>query len=128
MAFDFGGKSAHDGDLYRPRMPDVDVLPTIEDIFGSARQAARGELPRLDASPIDRYLVIVTPGRMLIQQPCPRPGSMAPNQVASIEMMIPSAAKRATSVIALYQTLGRQDRHFEGDSVCGDAHGICVHR
>jgi hypothetical protein len=87
-------------DLYRPRMPDVDVLPAIEDVFSSARKMARGEMPLPDARPNDRYLIVVTPGRILMQQPCPPAGSMAPNQVAPIEKMIPSAAKRAIAVIA----------------------------
>ena len=96
----FGKKGAKDEDLYRPRMPDVDVLPKIEDIFDRARRAARGEAPLPGARPNDRHLIVVTPGRMLIQQPCPPAGSMAPNQVVAVEKMIPSAAKRAIAVIA----------------------------
>ena len=96
----FGKKAVEDDDVYRPRMPDVDVVPKIEDIFGTARQAARGQTPLPDARPTDRHLIIVTPARMLIHHPCPPAGSMAPKQVSSIEKLIPSAVQRAIAVIA----------------------------
>jgi hypothetical protein len=95
----FGWKGAKDADLFKPRMPDVDVPTTIADIFENARQAARGQqLPATD--PNNRYLVVVTPGRMLMHQPCPPAGSMPANQVASIEKLIPSSVKRGIAVIA----------------------------
>ena len=98
----FGGGARGEGaaDVYRPRMPDVDLLPTIEDTFADARRAARGETPRPGASVQDRDLVIVTPGRMLMRHPCAPHGSMAAAQVASIEKMMPAAVKRDVAVIA----------------------------
>jgi hypothetical protein len=94
------GSKAVDDELYRPRMPEVEVVPAIEDVFGRAREAARGETSLPDARPHDRHLVVVTPGRMLMLQACPPAGSMAAKQVASIEQMLPSAVPRAIAVIA----------------------------
>jgi hypothetical protein len=96
----FGRGKTADDDLYRPRMPEVDSLPAIEDVFRDARQAARGATPAAGAPPADRHVIVVTPGRLLMQQPCPAAGSMPPDRVASIEQTMPSAVPRAIAVIA----------------------------
>ena len=96
----FGGTGGKDTELYRPRMPDVDEPPAIEDIFAKARRAAAGETPLPGIKPGERYLVIVTPGRLLMHQPCPAAGTMSADQVASIEKMIPSGVRRNIAVIA----------------------------
>lgn len=85
--------------LFAPHMPEVDVLPGIEATFDTARRAAagEGELPTRGAG---RHVVIITPGRMLMFQPCPPAGSMPPAQVAAIEQMIPRAVRRNIAAIA----------------------------
>jgi hypothetical protein len=93
----FGRKSG--GDV---RMPDVDVLDDIDALFDKARQAAReeGERPPEPPATPGRYVIIVTPGRMLKCQPCPAPGSMADASVQGVERMIPSTVKRNIAAIA----------------------------
>jgi hypothetical protein len=81
-------------------MPEVDTPEKIEDIFAAARKAARGETRPPGAGAEERYYVVVTPGRMVMYKPCPPPGSMPAQQVASIERLLPPAVKRNIAVIA----------------------------
>jgi hypothetical protein len=96
----FGGrKSGAEERLFEPRMPDVDVLPSIEEVFAKARQeAATDEEP--PSAPTGRRVVVVTLGRMLMFQPCPPAGSMSAAQVASIERMVSPTVKRNIAAIA----------------------------
>jgi hypothetical protein len=75
-------------------MPDVDEPPDIEEVFAKARRQSG-----------DR-VVIVTPGRIFIFQPCPAPASMSPDKVASVEQMMPSKVKRNVAAIAFTQLDG----------------------
>src|SRR4051812_1132520 len=85
--------------LFVPRMPEVDELPGIETLFDTARTAAAGE-GELPASGAGRHVVIVTPGRILMFQPCPPAGSMPAARVASVEQMISPSVKRNIVAIA----------------------------
>jgi hypothetical protein len=80
-------------------MPEVDTPPNIEEIFAKARQAATGEL-RPPGRERGAYVILVTPGRMVMFQPCPPPGAMSAEQIAAIEKMIPSKVKRNVAAIA----------------------------
>jgi hypothetical protein len=82
----FFGRRKVDAD--RLRMPAVDQPPDIEEVFAKARRQSVNQV------------IIVTPGRMLMSQPCPAPGSMTPDKVASVEQMMPSKVKRHVAVIA----------------------------
>ena len=97
-----GGQGATNQDLFQPHMPEVDVnLPeVIEAVFNTARKTASGEAKLPGAGDADRYLVLVTPGRMLMQVPCPPAGSLPPSQVAPMERMLPPEVKRNIAVIA----------------------------
>lgn len=84
------------GDLFAPRMPEVDPQPNIESVFAEARKAAYGE----NATERDpRHVVVVTPGRMLMLQPCPPPGSMPKSEVNQMEKMASPKVKRKVAVI-----------------------------
>ena len=83
-------------DLFEPRMPDVDTPANIEDIFAEARKAACRE-SATEREP--RQVVVVTPGRMLMLQPCASPGTMPKNEVSQIEKMASSKVKRKIAVI-----------------------------
>ena len=85
-------------------MPEVDEVPDIEEVFERARKAAAGEGEWLPGPP-GRHVVVVTPGRMLMLNPCPRLGSMPQKQVASMEQMISPKTKRNIAAIA-YTELG----------------------
>lgn len=91
--------NGHDPSLFVPHMPEVDVPKNIEEIFDKARRAARGELRPLGKES-GAYVVLVTPGRMIVFQPCPPPGSMSETQVAMIERIISPKIKRNIAVIA----------------------------
>jgi len=88
--------------LFEPRMPEVETAPQIGEVFAKARAAAVGADAQTAAA---RQLVIVTPGRLLMLQPCPPPGSMPESQVAAIQKLIPPHTKRAIAAIA-YTELG----------------------
>jgi hypothetical protein len=85
------------GNLFEARMPEVDQPPDIAKVFDKARQAAVGENPGPGSA---RNVVLVTPGRMLMLQPCPPPGSMPQSAVEQIERLAPSTRKRKIAVIA----------------------------
>ena len=79
-------------------MPEVDELPNSEEVFDKARKVAAGEdLPPGQAG---RHVIVVTPGRMLMFQPCPPQGAMPQQQVEPIERMIPPKVKRKIAAIA----------------------------
>ncbi len=87
-------------DIFRPHMPQVDTPEKIEDIFADARRAARGETRPPGAGLDERFYVVVTPGRMVMYKPCPQPGSISAEQIATIEKLLPSVVKRNIAVIA----------------------------
>jgi len=89
------GDDASSGDV---RMPEVDEVPDIEDVFAKARAAASGEQLPLGRS--GRHVIVVTPGRMLMFQPCPPEGSMPEQQVEPIRRMISPQVKRRIAAIA----------------------------
>src|SRR5438309_4658167 len=80
-------------------IPEVDEVPNIEELFEKARKAAAGEGEQTPEQP-GQHVVVVTPGRMLMFQACPPPGSMPHRQVASIQQMISSKVKRNVAAIA----------------------------
>ncbi len=87
-------------DAPQPRMPEVDAPANIESVFEQARGLASGRLKPRDADPNQRYVVIVTPGRMLMTRPCPAPGSANPALVEVAEKILPSTVKRNVAVIS----------------------------
>jgi hypothetical protein len=77
-------------------MPQVDQPAKIGKVFDQARKAAGEILSKRDSS---RQVVLITPGRMLMLQPCPSPGSMPQNVVAQIEKLISPKVPRKIAVI-----------------------------
>jgi len=92
--------SNHEGvsDLFKPRMPEVDFPPKLEDIFEKARKAGAADISPTQGE--NRHVIIVTPGRMVMLHPCPPPGTMNPQAVESVEKLMPSKTKRNVAVIA----------------------------
>jgi hypothetical protein len=68
---------------FEPHMPEVDIRPDMEGLFAKARleMASGGE----------RRVGIVTPGRMVMFVPAPRPGSIPQEFVAQVSQLLPSA-------------------------------------
>ena len=87
---------------FDPHMPDVEIVPDIAERFAAARQAVVGGIePLLGHDPDQRYVVLVTPGRMLMEQPCPIAGSVPPEMLTDIEAIVPAQPALNISVIAL---------------------------
>jgi hypothetical protein len=89
---------------FEPHMPEVDEVPDIADRFAVARRVTRGEetlRPDHPPEPGQRHVVLITPGRMLMQQPCPPPGSVDQSMIASIEQLAPGDKPLNITVIAL---------------------------
>lgn len=87
-----------DDGMFSPRMPQVDEPPTLAPVFEKAGSVAAGTGQPSDGA--QRYVVIVTPGRLLMQQPCPQPGSMPEQQVAAIRKMIVPERKHGIAAIS----------------------------
>jgi hypothetical protein len=86
-----------DGNIFEPRMPEVDVRPGIDRVFDQARKSAASESAPESAG--CRQVVLVTPGRMLMLQPCPSPDSMPKEVVTQIEKLVSPKVKRRIAVI-----------------------------
>lgn len=67
---------------FEPQMPGVDVLPDMQALFVKARNEI--------ASGDERRVGIVTPGRMIMLQSAPRPGSIPKEFVAQVSQLLPS--------------------------------------
>jgi|SRR5579859_2079288 len=88
---------------FTPRMPpNVEAVADMATLFAQARKAVVGGIePLPDAPPDQRYVVIITPGRMLMQQPCPMAGSLPPDMIAGLEQIVPSKPSLNITVIGL---------------------------
>jgi hypothetical protein len=93
-------KESDDKDLFQPHMPQVDHPADLAAVFSQARQFASKEKRPEGIDPASNYLVMVTPGRMLMFKACPKPGSMSPESVAAFEGMMPSSNRLNIAVIA----------------------------
>src|SRR5438128_9343359 len=85
----FGGSDQGGMIDFTPRLPEVDEIPDIEERFSHARRIASGQ-EKGDRPANSRRVVLVTPGRMLMEQECPPPGSATPDMMAAIEKIAPS--------------------------------------
>lgn len=82
--------SPRPADIFEPHMPGVDVPPDMDALFRTARaQLESGELPLEGGAEGQRAVAVVTPGRMVMYQPCPPPGSMSREAVETSRMMMP---------------------------------------
>ncbi len=87
---------------FTPRMPVVDDVPDIAERFAAARRAVVGGIEALPGYEADqRYVILLTPGRMLMEQPCPKPGTISPELIAGIEQITPAVPSLNIAAIAL---------------------------
>ena len=90
-------------------MPEVQIVPDPERYFAEARQMVT--TPRQNDHPHQRYVVLLTPGRLLMQIACQRPGSATPAMIEEIERIVPSVPPKNITVIAFTQVVpSREDR------------------
>lgn len=75
------------------RMPEVDLSRRVDGVFAAARQAA-------SSADEQRSVVLVTPQRVPMLYPCPAPGTVSPEHLASAQQLVPAAVPRNVAVIA----------------------------
>jgi hypothetical protein len=89
---------------FEAHMPRVDLVDDLQERFDAARKVERGEeelQPDHPAAPGQRYVVLITPGRMLMQQSAPLPGTVDAELTESLEAIAPAALPQNITVIAL---------------------------
>lgn len=91
--------------LFEPRMPEVDEPPFIEEVFERARQSARDGSVEAGAPEGQRHIVVVTPGRLLLLQRAPAPGTMSAEKTAPAESFMPREPARNIAVISYTELL-----------------------
>jgi hypothetical protein len=77
------------GDAYAPYMPEVDAMAHPDSVFIDARNIGLGLKRPAGSGAYERYIALVTPGRLVVQLACPAPGSRPPSIVADIRQRFP---------------------------------------
>ena len=88
---------------FMPHMPEVDEFDPekLEKVFATAAEATIVQRSGLFGSKTpQRQIALITPGRMIVQLPCPAPNSMDANSVRQIEQILPSKPPRNVVAIA----------------------------
>ena len=88
------GLRRKDDTLFEPRMPEVDTPATVAALFDKARSTAAAGV----GDGARRCVVIVTPGRLLMLQPCPSPGSMSDQQEAGMRQLLPGPPRHVVAI------------------------------
>lgn len=93
--------SPQPADIFQPHMPGVELMSDMDAVFDLARsEIGSGTVPIENAVKGQRAIAIVTPGRMIMQQPCPPPGSMPEAAVAPIRDDVPPDPPLRISVVS----------------------------
>jgi hypothetical protein len=77
------------GDAYAPYMPEVDGTAHPDSVFIDARNVGLGLKRPPGAGAYERYIALVTPGRLVVQLACPKPGSRPPSVTVDIRQRFP---------------------------------------
>jgi len=88
-------------EIFKPRMPDVDIRADIETIFARARAAA-DEVVEDEEGLYRRQIIFVTPGRLLIGRNCPLPAEIATEELKRLKGLV--APKPAINIAAISYT------------------------
>jgi hypothetical protein len=91
-----------------PHMPEVDAQQNTEQIFLKARQLVSAH--NQGDHPDQRYIVLITPGRLLLPLACPSPGTATAEMLQAVENLAPSAHPQQISVIAFTQIFPLNDQ------------------
>ncbi|MHB8626941.1 MAG: tetratricopeptide repeat protein [Aggregatilineales bacterium] len=91
----------------KPYMPPVDETlseAALIQVFEQARATSAGRLRRTGGSdpPDQRYIALITPGRLICQLPTNRPNSMDASAVRPIEALLPRTPPKYVVAIAFY--------------------------
>lgn len=90
-------------DIFQPHLQGVDVFEDMDLVFQEARRLAAGEHPSADIPELDhisRGVAVVTPGRLIMLDPCPDPDSVPENELLPMVAMLPSKSPLNISVIS----------------------------
>ena len=84
------GKPPDPQDLFEPRMPQVDVPADMAAVFSKARTEVAAGGPQRGLDQDQRCIGVLTPGRMVMFVPAPRPGSVSAGHVEMVRKLVPS--------------------------------------
>ena len=93
-------------DVFEPHRMGVELFDDMDAYFASARRISGGEEPKFEQVPAGKVemgktgIAIVTPGRLIMFDPCPLPGSVPEDRVDAIRQIMPADPKLTISAIA----------------------------
>ena len=93
-------------DIFEPHLMGVEVFEDMDEVFLQARQMAGGQYPSSDNPELDqpqRGVAILTPGRLIMLDPCPESNSVPEDQFLPMMAMLPSKSPLNISVISYTQ-------------------------
>jgi hypothetical protein len=82
-------------------MPEVDLQTHPESVFVDARNVGMGYKRPNGASPHERYIALITPGRLVMQLACPLPGERPLSVIMEIRERFPIEPPGSVVAIAL---------------------------
>jgi hypothetical protein len=90
-------------------MPEVDLDRDIQACFAEARKMSAGGVYVPGGVPGERYVTVITPGRMIVPISCPAPKAGYEEKLATLRSIVPPEPKRAITVIAFNDLVMHMD-------------------
>lgn len=90
-----------DEHIFTPHMPEVDLQSHPESVFLDARNVGLGLKRPNGAQTGERYIALVTPGRLVMQLACPLPGARPMSVIMEIREQFPVEPPALVVAIAL---------------------------
>jgi hypothetical protein len=75
---------------FEPRMPEVDARPNLDTFFAKTRATIANPDPKAGIEPGQRCMAVVTPGRLMMMLPAPKPGAVPAQFVEQAQRLVPS--------------------------------------
>ncbi len=92
--------SPEPADSFEPHLPGVDLPDDIGSVFVKARAEIANPSAQQKLDPGQRCLGIVTPGRMVMIVPAPKPGTVPAQSVEQVRQLIPSERPLNITVVS----------------------------
>ena len=90
-------------DIFQPHLMGVELFEDMDEVFLEARQLAEGQHPDAGDPELDhakRGVAILTPGRLIVFDPCPERNSVPENELLPMLTMLPPKSPLNISVIS----------------------------
>ncbi|HEY4422586.1 MAG TPA: hypothetical protein VGN10_00185 [Pyrinomonadaceae bacterium] len=90
-------------DIFQPHLQGVELFEDMDLVFQEARQLAAGEHPNTGDPELDqakRGVAIVTPGRLIMLDPCPERDSVPESELLPMLEMLPAKSPLNISVVS----------------------------